>query len=163
MEVKIGPRGILQIDGARITFRNFAGKPGTYNREGDRSFAWVIPDRELADKLVADGWNVKVKPPRNEGDDEFIYMNVKVRFNDRGPKVYLTSGNNMRTLSEETVGLLDNVDIVNVDMDIRPYDWENAMGQSGRSAYLQSIHVTQDLDRFAERFAEEEYPEETPW
>lgn len=164
MEVKVGPRGVLRIDDARITFRNFAGRPDMYNREGDRNFAWVIPDRELADKLAADGWNVKIKPPRNEGDDEFIYMNVKVRFNDRGPEVYLRSGNNTRELTEESVGLLDSADILRVDMDIRPYDWTNARGESGRSAYLNGIWVEQDRSRFADRFAEEEFPgEDTPW
>ena len=96
---------------------------------------------------------------KDEGDMPFMHLPVKVKFNDRGPAVYLKSGGNMRKLDESTVGLLDNVDILSVDLDIRPYDWD-VNGKSGRTAYLQSICVTQDVDRFAQRFAEEEFPEE---
>ena len=34
--------GYLQIDEARIVYRNFEGRPGLYNDEGDRSFSLVI-------------------------------------------------------------------------------------------------------------------------
>lgn len=159
MQITFAPRGILQIDDARIIYRNFSGEPSKFNREGDRNFAVVIPNEELADRLQDDGWNVKIKQPRDEDDSPFIYLPVKVKFNDRGPRVYLKSGKATRTLTEETVGLLDHIDIVSVDLDIRPYDWE-VNGKTGRTAYLQSICVTQEVDRFAERFAEEEYPEE---
>ena len=50
-------------------------------------------------------------------------------------------------------------DIIGVDLDIRPFDWD-VNGKSGRTAYLQAIRVIQDVDRFAERFASEEYPED---
>ena len=43
------------------------------------------------------------------------------------------------------------MDIISVDLDIRPFDWE-VNGKEGRTAYLESIHVTQDLDRFAARY-----------
>ena len=62
-------------------------------------------------------------------------------------------------LTEETIGMLDDIDIKSVDMDIRPYDDEGRFGPF-RSAYLQAIFVTQEIDRFAARFAEEESPEE---
>lgn len=155
MEITFAPRGILQIDNARIIYRNFSGAPSKFNREGDRNFAVVIPEKDIADALVNEGWNVKVKPPREEGDDPFMYLPVKVKFNDRGPVVYLKTGNNMNRLYEDVVGCLDDVDILNVDLDIRPYDWE-VNGKAGRTAYLQSICVTQEIDRFAARYAEEE-------
>lgn len=151
MNVKFAPRGILQIDDARIVYRNFTGTASQYNREGDRNFALVIPDQELADSLMADNWNVKVKPPRDEDDTPFMFLNVKVKFNERGPAVYLKTGNAVNRLDKESVSILDNIDILSVDMDIRPYDW-NVNGKDGRTAYLQSIYVTQDVDRFAERY-----------
>ena len=67
--------------------------------------------------------------------------------------MYLISGDNRVTLDEESVECLDDVDILNVDLDIRPYDWE-VNGKSGRTAYLQSICVTQEVDRFAARVTE---------
>lgn len=179
MNVTFAPRNILEIDNARIIFRNFRGEGSKYNKEGDRNFALVISggvlddgrDRrevtaeEMADALMNDvnrfgaGWNVKIKAPREEGDEPFIYLPVKVKFNDRGPAVYLKSGRNQIKLTEETVAMLDDIDILSVDMDIRPYD-DEINGKPFRSAYLQSIFVTQEFDRLAARFAEEEYPEE---
>ena len=91
-----------------------------------------------------------------------MFLPVKVKFNERGPRVYLQNslgGRNRVTLDEDTVGILDNVDITNVDLDIRPYDWD-VQGKTGRTAYLQSICVTQEVDRFLDRYAEQESPEE---
>ena len=153
MEITFAPRGILQIDDARIVYRNFSGAPSKFNREGDRNFAVVIETQEQADALIEEGWNVKIKAPRDEGEDPFIYLPVKIKFNDRGPSVYLRSGKAMRKLGEDTVDVLDNVDILSVSMDLRPYDWE-VNGKTGRTAYLQSINVTQEVDRFADMYAE---------
>ena len=159
MELTFAPRGILQIDDAKIIYRNFRGDGSKYNREGDRNFALIIPDEDLAVKLQNKGWNVKIKPPREDGDDPFMYLPVKVKFNERSPHVYLKSGKVTKRLDEESVAMLDDIDILSVDLDIRPYDWE-VNGKEGRTAYLQSIHVTQEIDRFAARYAEEENPEE---
>lgn len=159
MHITFAPRGILQIDDARIIYRNFSGAGSKFNREGDRNFAVIIPDQEMADALIAEGWNVKIKPPRDEDDTPFMYLPVKIKFNDRGPNCYLATGTRMNRLDEESICCLDDVDILTVDMDLRPYDWE-VNGKTGRTAYLQSIKVTQEVDRFASRFAEEEHPEE---
>lgn len=148
MNITFAPRDILQIDDTRIVYRNFTGVGSKFNREGDRNFAVVIPDQEVADALLDKGWNVKIKPPRDEDEDPFMYLPVKVRFNDRGPNVYLKSGSNLVKLDEESISCLDDIDILGVDLDIRPYDWE-VNGKTGRTAYLQSMKVTQNLDRFA--------------
>ena len=84
-----------------------------------------------------------------------MYLPVKVKFNDRGPAVYLVTGKKMNKLDEESVRCLDDIDIFSVDMDLRPYDWE-VNGNTGRTAYLQSIKVTQRIDRFAENYENEE-------
>lgn len=151
MHVTFAPKGILQIDDARIIFRNFAGVGSKFNREGDRNFAVIIDDQETADALVNAGWNVRIKPPRDEDDAPFMYLPIKVKFNDLGPIVYLKTGDVMNKLDEESVACLDNVDILGVDLDVRPYDWE-VNGKTGRTAYLQSICVIQEVDRFAERY-----------
>lgn len=149
MDITFAPRNILQIDNARIVFRNFSGEASKYNREGDRNFALVIPNQEIADKLVSDGWNVKIKPPKEEGDEPFMFLPVKVKFNDIGPAVYLKTGRRKNRLDEESVDILDNIRISSVNLDVRPYDWE-VQGKTGRTAYLQSIEVIQEIDRFAE-------------
>lgn len=159
MELTFAPRGILQIDDARIIYRNFRGEGSKFNREGDRNFALVIPNEEMADALVKEGWNVKIKPARDEEDSPFMFLPVKIKFNDRGPQVYLRTGDRVNRLDEESVAMLDDIDILSVNMDIRPYRWD-VNGKQGVTAYLQSIEVIQEIDRFAARYAEEERPEE---
>ena len=154
MKITFAPRNILQIDDARIIYRNFAGEASQFNRAGDRNFSVLIEDEQIANELRDRGWNVKIKQAREEGDTPFMHLPVKVKFNDRGPSVYLVSGSNRVRLDEETIGMLDNIDILGVDLDIRPFDWE-VNGKAGRAAYLQSICVTQDIDRFAQRFEED--------
>lgn len=165
MELTFAPRGVLQINDARIVFKNFRGEGGKFNKEGDRNFALVIPDEEMAEALQNDvnkygaGWNVKIRPPREEGDEPFIYLPVKVKFNERGPVVFLQSGDHRVKLKEETIAMLDDIDIAYVELDIRPYDSE-INGKPFRAAYLQAMCVTQNVDRFTARFASEEHPEE---
>lgn len=158
MKLRFAPRGIIEIDEARIIFRNFSGRGDKYNREGDRNFAVVIETQEMCDALLDAGWNVRVRPSNENEDESFMYLPVKIKFNDRGPACYLRTGGNKVRLDEDSICCLDNIDIAAVDLDIRPYDWD-INGKTGRTAYLQAIHVTQDVDRFAARYAEEEYPE----
>lgn len=156
MELTFAPRGILQIDNARIIHRNFSGNGSQYNREGDRNFSLIIPEREMADALIKEGWNIKIREPRDEYEEPLMFLRVSVKFNERGPQVYLKTSKNMNKLDEETVGMLDDVYITNVDLDIRPYDWGPINGKCGRTAYLKSMCVTQEIDRFTARYEEDE-------
>lgn len=154
MTVNYSKDGILQIEDARIIYRNFSGAPSKFNREGDRNFAVIIPNQEIADDLMANGWNVKIKPPREEDESPFIFLPVKIKYNNRGPAGYIRSGENVTRLNETTIGILDEIDILSVDLDVRPYDWE-VNGKSGRTAYLQAINVIQNVDRFGAKYADE--------
>lgn len=130
------------IEDARIVFRNFAGREGMYNREGDRNFA-VLLDDDVAQMLADDGWNVKQLRPREEGDAPQPYLSVTVGFKGRPPTIVMIGGNSGRrtALDEETVDVLDDVEIGQVDLIVRPYDWA-VSGNTGRKAYLQSLYVT---------------------
>lgn len=161
MNLTFAPEGRLQIDNARIIFRNFSGVKGPYNREGNRNFAVVIDDEEIAEALIKEGWNVKIKPPREEGEANFMYLPVKIHFSGRGPNVYLVTGDSVVPLYEDNIGRLDRVSISSVDMDLRPYDWE-VSGRTGRTAYLQALRVIHELDRFAAEYADNA-DEETPF
>ena len=149
------PNGYLEINDARIIWPNFSGSADRFNREGDRNFNLVIPTQEIAELLLndknewGDSWNVKIKPPRGDGDVPFMHMPVKVKFNNRGPNVYLVSGDKQVPLTEETIACLDDIDIISVDMDIRPYDGKMANGMTFRTAYLSAMRVHHRMDRFA--------------
>lgn len=154
--MRISFRGnILEIEDARIIYRNFSGAASKFNREGDRNFAVIIPNQEIADELMDAGWVVKIKPPRDEFEDPFMFLPVKVKFNGRGPAAYIESGGSVTRLNEETIDMLDDIDIASVDMDLRPFDWEVG-GKTGRSAYLHAINVVQNIDRFGAKYASED-------
>lgn len=153
MHTTFAPKGILQIDDAKIIYRNFSGAATKFNREGDRNFAVIIPDKETADAFVKEGWNVKIKT-RGEDEDPFMFLPVKVKFSGNNPHVYLRTGSRRNRLDEESICCLDDIDIERVDLDIRPYDWE-VNGKAGRTAYLQGAEIFQRLDRFTARFEEE--------
>lgn len=159
MRVTFAPRGILQIDDAKLVYRNFRGEGSKFNRPGERNFAIIIDDANLADELIAEGWNVRIKPPTGDYENPFMYLPVKIKFNDRGPYFRLVSNGRTTVLDEDSIACLDRVEILSADIDIRPYDWE-VNGNTGRTAYLQSIRVHQQI---LDRFAEEEYPGESPF
>jgi len=129
----------LTFEDVRIVFRNFAGKEGQYNREGDRNFA-VLLDEGMARHLEDTGWNVKYLKPREDGDEPQPYLPVAVSYKGRPPRVVMITSKGRTPLDESQVEVLDWVEIKTVDLIVRPYDWV-VNGKSGRKAYLQSIFV----------------------
>lgn len=140
----------VTIEGARILFRNFRGEEKTYNARGRRNFC-VILEPSLADQLISDGWNVKTLKPREDGDEPQPYMQVKVMYGARPPKIVMISSAGKTDITEDTVDMLDWAEIENVDLVIRPYEYE-VNGKSGISAYLKSMFVT-----IAEDYLEQKY------
>jgi hypothetical protein len=128
------------LEDVRIIFRNFAGKEGMYNREGDRNFAVVLP-QDVAEDMKKNGWNVKVLKARDEDETDTPYISVSVNFKGRPPTIKMISSRGATDIDEGTVELLDYVDIAQVDLIIRPYDWA-VSGNTGRKAYLQSLYIT---------------------
>ena len=141
----------LIMENAKIRFRNFAGRPDEYTREGDRSFALVIEDEDLANKLREDGWNVKMRLPKEEGAEAWYYLKVKVNFNGVPPKVVEVTSRNRVALNEDTVGILDTAELKSVDVEVSPYHWEVG-GRNGITAYLKTLYATIEEDPFAAKY-----------
>ena len=125
----------------------------------------IIDDEELAQKLMADGWNIRTMiNSRNPDGDPVFYLQVAVKFENIPPKIVMITKRKKTELDDESISCLDYAEIKNVDLTIRPYNWVMQEGtkneKSGVKAYLRSMYVTIEEDEFAAKYAEEEYPEE---
>jgi len=146
----------FMVEDAPIIFRNFAGKEGQYNREGDRNFAIILaPDVAIA--MLADGWNVRYLEPREEGDDPTPYISVSVNFKNRPPRVVLLTATSRTQLDEDSVEVLDWADIKTADLIARAYDWV-VNGKTGTKAYLQSLFVTIEEDLLEQKYSINDHP-----
>lgn len=149
--------GDLEIGDARIIFRNFKGRGSQYNREGDRNFGVIIEDHELAQRLIEDGWNVRIRPPREDGDEPMHWLPVAVKYEPYPPHIYLIEGRKKILLTEDSVGELDSADIEYVDVVINPYNWNTAT-DSGVKAYCKTMYVNVRTNSFASKYDFDENP-----
>lgn len=138
------------IENAKIMWRNFSGKAGDYNHEGDRNFCVLLED-DQANMLKTDGFNVKWLEPREEGDVRQAYLPVKVKFTKRPPKIVLVSSSGKSFITEDDINILDWADIDHVDMVVNPYEW-NRNGKTGITAYLKDMYVAITEDPFEQKY-----------
>lgn len=143
----------LTMEGVRLIFRNFAGEERPMNAAGQRNFGVVIP-HEAAEQMIADGWPIKFLRPREAEDLPQPWLKVKVKLDGkRPPRVVMISSRGRTTLDEDTIGILDWADLANVDLIVRPYEWV-VSGNTGISAYLQTIFVTIQEDELERKYSQ---------
>lgn len=138
------------LEDVQIMFKNFSGREGKFNREGDRNFCVVLPP-EVAEAMHRDGWNVKTLDPREEGDEPLHYVLVAVRFGNFPPRIVMITSRGKTTIEESEVNLLDLAMIEKVDLILRPYEWE-VSGNTGIKAYLKSMYVTIQEDELEYKY-----------
>lgn len=144
----------INFENAVIGFRNFEGREGPYNRKGERSFA-VFLDRQTAEAMANDGWNVKF--PKTEpgadpdADERNPYLSVAVSVDNYPAIVNIISNGNATRLTGDEINMLDWAELESVDLVIRPYEW-TVSGKSGIKAYLKAGYFNLIVDRFAAKY-----------
>lgn len=149
-----GKRMILK-NLTQMRFKNFSGNVDDYNPYGKRTVNIVVPN-ELVEVMIQDGWRVREKPPKEEGDDPVFLLKVTLGYSgDRGPDVWRISGEGSSRkktkLSEATVGNLDHERIQQYSVDIVQY--KAAIDRNpGFSAYVNSMFVEIEEDELDKEF-----------
>lgn len=147
------------IENAKLIFKNFSGRGTDYNDEGNRNFN-VVLDEDMAQAMIADGWNVTPLKSRNPEDPDGYKLKVLVKYHDDpednmpSPNIWLKASGDPVLLTSETVGQLDFAEIEKVDLVITQSKWSRA-GRSGISAYVKNMYVKIVSDPFAERYFEQ--------
>lgn len=140
----------IEIEDARIIFRNFKGEKSKFNPTGFRTFS-VLLDDDLAEVLARDGWNIKWLDPREEGDKPQAFMDAKAQYGPYPPKVVLVTNDGLSYIGEDEIDMLDWAEFEKVDLVLRPYNWE-VSGNTGVAAYLKAIYVTLVEDAFEAKY-----------
>jgi hypothetical protein len=122
---------------ATIFSKNFAGRPGQYNKEGARNFCLNL-DEATAMEMTNAGWPVRCKPTDEGGQRCFIPVNL--RFDVFPPNISVISQGIETPYSESTIQLVDRLDVEYVDVMLRPYAWEYGL-KTGIKAYVKTMAV----------------------
>lgn len=173
-------RNMLEIANAQILFPNFAGREKTamvagrqkiVNEAGKRNFN-VALDPEKSDiywngervtnpdfgqELANLGFNVIVRPGREEGDPVQYRLPVAIGFgSERAPELYLVSNGKKVLLDEESVGNLDYADIIRADVVINNgRSYISNSGEEKVKAWCNEGYFTIAQSRFANQYGEE--------
>ena len=143
----------LFIENTRFIFNtNFSGDPkrdkyGSSERKGNI----VIPDIDMARRLIDEGFNVKMTKPKEGYEDEYVptyYILAKLAYRDRNgepkqwpPKVILVAGDSATELNEESVNCIDYAWIDHVNVVLKTYESER-----GKSFYIKTMEVFQRIN-----------------
>lgn len=149
----------VTLEGVRPIFKNFQGKKGKYNNEGDRSFS-IILEPDIAEAMLKDGWSVRQLRSREEDIPGDWCLEIAVSYKNRPPTAVMITSRGRTSLSEDEIGILDDVDIKDnkVDLIINPYNWaitdKHGGTESGTKAYLKSIYVIINEDELELKYAD---------
>lgn len=154
-------RKVISLEDTRFIYMtNFQGDPNRDKYRAVGKFAnIVIPDLMLARELIDEGFNIRFTRPKEGEEEGFIptyYVRVNVNYDvSWPPKIYIVTGNNEpKLLDDESIGMLDNIRVKNVNAVLSSREWE-----PGRfSLYVKTMYVEQDIedDPFAARYARRE-------
>lgn len=151
------------VSGRDLMFINFSGRPDNYNKKGANPSFTVRLSEEEADMLAEDGIRVKMYTPKNVDIDPYPVMKCRVFNDSQWPtKIAVhnpSSGKTIPVRSDEMRQLIDSIRIQKVDF---TFTRSKPNGDDDRrTAYVQSIVITQEPDLLADKYgfnwADDEY------
>lgn len=126
---------------------NLSGDPKRDRFNSDQRKAnLVIPDEEQAQRLLDDGFNVKITKSREGEEEGFVpryYVSVKLNYESNWPpKVYLVrDGDDGVLLDADSICSIDDMWIERVNAVLNTYE-----GPRGKSLYVKSMELFPKYD-----------------
>lgn len=142
----------FMVENAQIYYRNFSGENSRFSEDRKSRNFGVFLDEPIAKQMADDGWPIKLTKP---GEDEEVgrpYINVKIGYKIRPPKIIMITETARTPLDEDTVGVLDWADIQSVDIICNASHWDYG-GKTGIAAYLKTMFITVEEDELEKKYA----------
>ena len=162
-------RKLVVIEDTKFIFKtNFAGDPNEDRfRSTKRRGNIIIPDIEMAQALLDDGFKVKATKPRPGEEEDFVptfYVSATLNYDTPWPpEVYLVSpGAAPVLLDKDSVGVVDKAYVLRVRVALNPYENPTT---GIKSLYIRTMYVEQDVgnDPFAHIYANMREEEKLPF
>lgn len=161
-EFTIMANGNLSVENAVIIWPNLEGRPTEFNAKGGkRTFALVL-NAEIANDLADEGWNIKTRDGKEEGEEPLIFTEIVVNMDSKyPPKIFLITSWNGETsanqLRDDMVGEIDDIIISGncerSDLIVHPYE-HNRDPKNRVKGYLDKLYLTKrPNDDFGGRYA----------
>lgn len=148
----------------RWGFSNFAGAKRLYNEEGDHNFTIDLTQTE-AEKLITDGWNVRQRPAREEGEPDEYTLKVSISDKFDMPAIYFIRGGRkfpveyMAELNNIRPNMVSSIDFIAEPG--KPWEDEKASIEAGypimkRTAYLKEMYVNMVESQLGSKYSDYE-------
>lgn len=124
----------------KLMFKHFGGDT-TYDSDGIRHFAMILPDKEMAEELAENNWNVR-EYSRDEDEDPIYYVDIKI---GQYAKIFLVTEHGEEQLDEAEYRMIDSSAILRCDLTAVSRYYEVA-GRTGWAAYLNTMYVALKKD-----------------
>lgn len=147
--------GIVMLRHVEVPFKNFIGAPTNLHRDGEQpNFTCVISEQD-AEALKAQQWSgIGIIAPGRPGDPVRHRVNIKVGFRKSPPNLAFKYENDSRLhpVTEETLNLLQELNILYVDVSFEPSYWSRPTGEYGFTPYVRTLVATVSEDPLAREY-----------
>lgn len=141
---------------------NFTGLPNNFN--DDRKQCTILLQAQHVEELQKLGYNVKPSKVNPEYPDSEPFGHLKVMVDNQiweetdgqkvqvqGPEITVKMGDKLERLNNATMAILDKSRIVDLDVEVRAWDYPKREPNEPYSARLVKLVATIERDRLSEK------------
>lgn len=144
----------VELEDVKIkwAFSHFDGREDTFNAKGNHDFQ-IMLEPDVAERLLAEGWNVRTMDGYEEGDPPEHLLKVKISYKYEPPKIYLIKGDRKLRADERDLADIRRDTCERIDVIITPSRWVNGPN-SGITAYAKELYAKVKESRFSAMYAD---------